>query len=170
MFKNNKLIEGNQIYAAFHKKSSHYLKKRINFVTILNLRSITQPFISTGNYTNFKIITETHAIEFKDRYHLYTNEEISFDANDDLYNIDENRDGNINYSIANPDFSYRQFNSNFVVRWEYLPGSTVYFVWSQGRTSSVSNGVFSYTDDMKDLFNVYPHNVFLIKLSYWFSR
>ena len=29
-----------------------------------------------------------------------------------------------NYSFGNPDFNFRQFRSNLVVRWEYLPGST----------------------------------------------
>ncbi len=78
-------------------------------------------------------------------------------------------DGIEDYSISNPDFNFRQFRSNLVVRWEYLPGSTLYLVWSQGRTSSDTNGMFSYGQDMKDLFQIVPHNVFLVKFSYWFS-
>jgi hypothetical protein len=62
-----------------------------------------------------------------------------------------------------------QFRSNLVVRWEYLPGSTLYLVWSQGRTNSTSEGLFSFGNNMKDLFDIAPHNVFLIKLSYWFA-
>jgi len=56
-----------------------------------------------------------------------------------------------------------------VVRWEYLPGSTIYLVWSQGVTSTNTNGLFSYGSDMKDLFKVTPHNIFLVKFSYWFA-
>jgi hypothetical protein len=50
-----------------------------------------------------------------------------------------------------------------------LPGSTLYLVWSQGITSTDTNGLFSYGTDMKNLFGVTPHNVFLIKFSYWFA-
>ena len=34
--------------------------------------------------------------------------------------------------MSNPDFSIVQFNSNLVVRWEYVPGSELFLVWSQG--------------------------------------
>ena len=135
----------------------------------LTIQYYGQPFVSAGKYIGLKRITEPHADSYQDRYHTFTSEEISFNSDDDLYNIDENQDGTVDYSISNPDFNFSQFRSNLVVRWEYLPGSTVYFVWSQGRTGYDSNGNFSYRDDMKNLFDVYPHNVFLIKLSYWFS-
>ncbi len=85
------------------------------------------------------------------------------------FNVDEDSEGTIEYSFNNPDFNFRQFRSNLVVRWEYLPGSTLYLVWSQGRTSSDTNGIFSYGNDMKELFSTRPQNIFLIKLSYWFS-
>jgi hypothetical protein len=55
------------------------------------------------------------------------------------------------------------------VRWEYLPGSTLFVVWSQGRTGGASNGEFSFRDDLRDLFRVFPDNVFLVKLNRWFS-
>jgi hypothetical protein len=29
---------------------------------------------------------------------------------------------------------YREFRSNLVARWEYTPGSSLFLVWSQGRT------------------------------------
>ena len=41
------------------------------------------------------------------------------------------------YSFANPDFSFRQFRSNLVARWECKPGSSLYVVWSQGRTAAL---------------------------------
>ena len=31
------------------------------------------------------------------------------------------------------DFNFKQFRSNFVMRWEYRPGSTLFLVWGQGR-------------------------------------
>ena len=135
----------------------------------LTIEYYGQPFISAGNYSHFKRITDTHAEEFEDRYHVFTGNEISYDVYSTLYNVDENNDAVTDYYLGNPDFSFQQFRSNLVVRWEYLPGSIVYLVWSQGRTNSTSEGIFSFGDNMKDLFGVVPHNVFLVKLSYWFS-
>jgi hypothetical protein len=144
---------------------------RINYTINpeLSIEYYGQPFISAGRYSNFKRITDTHAEKFVDRYHIFSGSEISFDDTNGIYNIDENTDGNSDYSFGNPNFNFQQFRSNLVVRWEYLPGSTLYLVWSQGRTNSTSEGLFSFGNNMKDLFDIMPHNVFLIKLSYWFS-
>jgi hypothetical protein len=133
----------------------------------LSIEYYGQPFVSAGKYTNFKRITETKADEFADRYHVFTDAEIDYSGS--TYLMDENTDGTVDYSVDNPDFNFRQFRSNFVVRWEYLPGSTLFLVWSQGRTSTASHGAFDYGEDMKDLFGTTPHNVFLVKFSYWFS-
>jgi hypothetical protein len=115
------------------------------------------------------MITNTDAKDFADRYHIFSAGEISYNLPDNGYNIDENNDGTTDYSFGNPDFNFRQFRSNLVFRWEYLPGSTLFLVWSQGRTSEASSGSFSYGNDIKDLFDIKPHNVFLLKFSYWFS-
>ena len=139
------------------------------FTPELSLEYYGQPFVSAGKYTSFKKTTNNMAEKFGDRYHTFSTNEISYDAEHNIYAIDENSDGNQDYSFSNPDFNFRQFRSNFVVRWEYLPGSTLFLVWSQGRTSSASNGSFMYGNDMKELFGIQPHNVFLIKFSYWFS-
>lgn len=117
--------------------------------------------------TNLRRSPNPGAERFNDRYHLFTPSGISYNSN--TYSIDEGNDGITDYSFSDPDFNFRQFRSNMVIRWEYTPGSTLYLVWSQGRTSSVSDGTFSYRNDIKDLFDVKAHNVFLLKFSYWFS-
>ncbi|MET6989079.1 hypothetical protein ABXZ36_00280 [Sediminicola arcticus] len=38
------------------------------------------------------------------------------------------RRGTVDY----PNFSFVQFRSNLVLRWEYIPGCEVFLVWSQG--------------------------------------
>ena len=128
-----------------------------------------QPFISAGKYSNFKQITNPMADKFADRFHIFNGNEIEYDAGNNKYNIDSNGDGISDFSISNPDFNFKQARSNFVVRWEYRPGSTLYLVWSQGKTGSTATGDFSYGNDFKDLYKITPHNVFLVKLSYWFA-
>jgi hypothetical protein len=63
----------------------------------------------------------------------------------------------------------RDFNSNLVVRWEYSPGSSIYLVWQQQRSDFLPNGTFDARDDMNALFDVHPHDIFLIKINRWFD-
>jgi hypothetical protein len=144
---------------------------RINYTINpeLSIEYYGQPFVSAGKYTDYKKITQPDADKFNNRFHVFTQDEINYDPEINSYSVSENGAGSETCSIANPDFNFRQFRSNMVVRWEYLPGSTIYLVWSQGRTSNDTNGLFSYGTDMKDLFKVTPHNIFLIKFSYWFA-
>jgi len=158
------------IFAELDQKTAS-ITFRINYTINpeLSLEYYGQPFVWAGNYTNFNRTTSTNASKFKDRYHIFTANEIKYTANENTYAITEDGNSIPEYSITNPNFNFRQFRSNLVIRWEYSPGSTVFLVWSQGRTSSDTNGSFEYGQDMKDLFAIQPHNVFLIKFSYWFS-
>ncbi len=106
------------------------------------------------------------AANYQDQYHTFTNDEISFDKDTDTYTVVEK---DVSYSFENPDFSFFEFRSNLVFRWEYIPGSTAYLVWSQGRTGDHPNGEFSLSDNINRLTSLTPHNIFLLKISYRFS-
>ena len=144
---------------------------RLNYsvTPTLSIQYYGQPFVSAGEYAAFKRITAPRADLYEHRYHEFTSTEISYDQQGEVYQIDENSDGQVDYSIEQPNFNFRQFRSNLIVRWEYIPGSTMYLVWSQSRTGFTSDGQFSFQRDLDRLFNVYPNNVFLIKISRWFS-
>ena len=135
----------------------------------LSIQYYGQPFLSTGDYTQFKRVTEPRADAYGDRFQAYTDSEISYDPDEDEYLVDETGDGLTDYRFDNPNFNFRQFRSNLVLRWEYSPGSTLYVVWSQDRTRDGETGDFNFRRDMDDLFEVAPHNVFLVKFSRWFS-
>lgn len=109
------------------------------------------------------------ADNWRDQYHEFTNSEITYDDGDNMYLIDDNGDGHTDYSFDNPDFSFYEFRSNLVIRWEYIPGSTAYLVWSQGRTGDHPDGQFSFSENVNRLLDVHPENVFLLKISYRFS-
>ncbi len=128
-----------------------------------------QPFLFSGQYSEFKRITEPQAGNYDNRYHSFTQDEISYNKTDNTYSIDETGDGTADYTFYNPDFTVFEFRSNFVARWEYIPGSTVYLVWSQGRDGFQETGDFNIPDGMNDLFSIKPHNIFLIKISYRIS-
>jgi hypothetical protein len=144
---------------------------RLNFSLSpdLSIQFYGQPFISAGKYSGFKQITDSRAEEYQDRFHRFTEEEMDYDPDEEEYYVDESLDGDVDYTFEDPDFNFLQFRMNLVVRWEYIPGSTLYLVWSQGRTGTLSAGDFSLGEGIRDLFSFHPHNVFLIKFSYCFQ-
>ena len=73
-------------------------------------------------------------------------------------------------SIGDPDFAFMQFRSNLVLRWEYIPGSEIFLVWSQGITDfgDLDRNVFQLAAN--DLFASGPENTFLLKATYRFVK
>lgn len=158
------------IFARIHQKTLS-ASLRVNYIITPNL-SIQywgQPFIATGKYSEFKRITDSRANSYTDRFALLSPNELSYNATDEVYRVSGNG-GNELYTFDQPDFNVKEFLSNMVVCWEYLPGSTLYLVWSQHRDQSVSNGEFNFRSDFKDLFDDKPYNVFLVKLSFRLGR
>jgi hypothetical protein len=129
------------------------------------------PFISARNYTDFKYITNPKAKNYSDRFINYTEAQVKSPKNPSDYYIDENIDGVIDYGFGNPNKNEMYFNSNLVIRWEYLPGSTIYLVWTQNRNNTNDSGKYSFSHNVNDLFaETYPHDVFLLKFSYRFGN
>ncbi|WP_319227936.1 DUF5916 domain-containing protein [Draconibacterium orientale] len=152
------------------KTFSTSVRINYNVTPDLTVQFWGQPFIATGDYNNFKYITDSNAAEITNRYTLYSGEQITYDAQNSVYNIDETLDGQTDYSFDNPVFNVKEFLSNLVVRWEYRPGSMIYLVWSQNRGRYDNWGKFDFGDDINDLFDEKPHNVFLVKFSYRIGR
>jgi hypothetical protein len=57
-----------------------------------------------------------------------------------------------------------------LLRWEYRPGSTLYFVWTQERSGFDQFGDFNFSRDRSALFRDRPTNIFQIKGAYWIGR
>jgi hypothetical protein len=91
---------------------------RINYTINpdLTIEYYGQPFTSAGNYENFSKITDPVAEKFKDRFRTFTTPEITYDASNNSYDVDEDLEGTVEYSFNNPDFNFRQFRSNLVIR------------------------------------------------------
>ncbi len=144
---------------------------RLNY-SITNNMSIQyygQPFVSAGHYDRFKRITDPRADRYADRFELLSDGQLAYNDSDEAYRVDENMDGRTDYSFDDPDFNFLQFRSNLVLRWEYTPGSTLFLVWQQQRSRSGGTGEFDAGQDLNDLFDTYPSNIFLLKFNYWFS-
>ena len=111
-------------------------------------------------------MTNPVAERLTERFQLYDSNQINLSGND--FQVDENRDGTMDYSFSNPDFSYVQFNSNLVLRWEYIPGSELFLVWSQGVKSSVSSSDGLFEGFETGILDERPQNIFLLKATYRF--
>ncbi|MFZ2287338.1 MAG: DUF5916 domain-containing protein [Bacteroidales bacterium] len=144
------------------------LRVDYNITPDLTIQYWGQPFFGSGRYSNFKQITDPVADDLSDRYHTFRGGEISY--SDGSYLIDENNDGMLDYMFENPDFTVSEYLHNLVVRWEFLPGSTAYLVWSQTREYYTGNGMLDFNSQADYLFTeTKPHNVFLVKFSYRFG-
>ena len=127
----------------------------------LSMRYYGSPYYSTGRYSGFKRVADAGSHNLPDRFEMLG---LTYDDQYDSYNYLLN--GN-SVSFENPDFSFLEFRSNFVFRWEYKLGSTFYFVWANAKTiwkDEYNPGLIT-----EDLFNVAGDNVFMIKFNYWFS-
>lgn len=142
------------------------LRINYNIKPELSIQYWGQPFVAAGKYLDFKYISNPQADKFTNRFIEYSENQLSFNPDAPEYNVDENMDGTDDYYIYYPDFNFKEFLSNLVIRWEYTPGSTVYLVWSQTRDHFIDNGDFNMIQDNSDLFNRVPYNVFMVKFSY----
>ena len=71
--------------------------------------------------------------------------------------------------LVGRDFNSQSMNSNLVLRWEYLPGSTLFLVWSHARSTGAPTPFTSFSDDLSTTFRTAPANVILLKASYWLT-
>jgi len=53
-----------------------------------------------------------------------------------------------------------------VLRWEYRPGSVLYFVWTQERADFVPDGDLEFGPSTRRLLDAPVNDVFMVKLTY----
>ncbi|MCY7380828.1 MAG: hypothetical protein LH467_16010 [Gemmatimonadaceae bacterium] len=130
---------------------------------------IVQPFIANGRYG---ALSEYAAPRSNDvlRYgrDIGTVLEVRDpDGRLEAYQVDPDAAGPAApFTVVNPDVNFRSLRGTAVVRWEYRPGSTLFFVWTQERSGSDSFGDFDFGRDRSALVRDRPVNVFQVKVSY----
>jgi hypothetical protein len=110
----------------------------------LSLQVYAEPFVSAGEYSNYKELVDGRAGKYEDRYRPF------------------------NYSES-ADFNIRSFRTTNVLRWEYKPGSTLFVVWQQNKSDELEYGDYQFGRDFKGVFSSPTNNTFLIKFSYWLN-
>ncbi len=141
------------------------LRMDLNLTPEFSVQYYGSPFVSRGSYSEYKRITDPQAKNYENRFTVF--DPAFSDGN--LLGLDENNDSSPDYYIFKPDFNFHQYRSNLVAKWEYRLGSFIYLVWSSERTGRTDLSEASIGESYGQLTDVFPNNIFLIKLSYWFS-
>ncbi len=149
------------------KQVSMSLRLNWTFTPRLSFQLYTQPFISTGAYSSIMELARPGTFKFK----RYGEQGSTMALTDGQYLIDP--DGPTGkapgFVIWNPNFNFKSLRANAVFRWEYMPGSTIYFVWTNEKVNNESRGDFSFGRDVERLMRVAPDNVYSIKITYWLN-
>jgi hypothetical protein len=138
----------------------------LNLSPEFSIQYYGSPFISKGVYSELKRVTNPGAKKYEDRFAVYQ-DPVYYNGEYELYDFDGGWPEV--YTVTNPDFNFHQFRSNLVAKWEYRLGSFIYLVWSTEKTENNDSSTSTFGDSFKMLRSVFPKNIFLIKLNYWFS-
>jgi hypothetical protein len=151
------------------KQLSMSTRANITFTPTLTLEAFAQPLIASGNYKTFREFVAPRRPEFHD-FKLGADLQSAIVDGRRQYTVDVDGSGPAQpISFFDPNFNFRSLRGNAVLRWEYHPGSTLYFVWQQNRSDTDPIGDFRFSRDREALFNAHPDNIFLVKATYWIA-
>jgi len=134
-----------------------------------------QPFASAGRFSGFKELATPGTRQYlrygRDNGSTVVTVRDPGSGKTLSYTVDPDGAGAAPaFSIDNPDFRTHSLRGNAVVRWQYRPGSALFFVWQQERSDFLPfEGDFRTGRDTREIFGR-PSNVFLVKATYWFAR
>ncbi len=135
------------------------------FTPRLSFQLFLQPLISSGRYTDIKELQAPRTFSFN--HYEQLPDSIFYDTSAKGYTIVPA--GASKFNLDDPNFNFKSLRANAVIRWEYMPGSTLYVVWTNEKVDFEKRGEFSFNRDVKVLLRDRPDNVFAIKLTYWLS-
>lgn len=172
-WKGNTLLGGSSsslapyYYVMGHMDQKTYgltLKLQVNVTPDISIQFYGAPFTSIAKYDDFKLAADTKSHTFENRFQRIDPDQLTYA--DGVYTIGE---GAGQMPFRNPDFRFNEFRSNLVARWEYLPGSTLYFVWEH-RMSNRDNWYSSgWGSNLDRMWGLPATNTFMIKMNYWFN-
>lgn len=120
-----------------------------------------EPFISDGNYQKYGELSKPRSFDLL----TYGEEGSQFTKNDEgnyLVKINGNE-----FILRNYNFHYISMRSNFVLRWEWARGSTLFFVWQQNRNEYLNSASGLSTNDFNKFMSLSGNNMLALKISYW---
>ena len=146
------------------------------FTPELSLQLYARPYLAAGDYRDFKELSAPRSFRFRQYGRDAGTVELgapcgAAQGSAGVYTVDPDGPGAAQcFQFANPDFNFASLRGNAVLRWEYRPGSTLFFVWQQERSAQERFGDFALGRDAGDLLAAPGRHVFVVKATYWISR
>ncbi len=153
---------------------------RVNwtFTPRLSFEFYAQPLVSAVDYDTYKQLSKPETFGFQP----FTEGTLAgsgddatcvggstCEGSDHRRYIDFDGDGGSDYEFTDKDFNLRSFRATAVLRWEYIPGSTLFLVWQRRQSAAVPTGEFDFGEDMKALFRLPANDVLILKANIWLS-
>lgn len=133
----------------------------------LSLQLFLQPFASVGEFSRFKEFTTPRAFAFAE----YGRDRGLVTGNAGGLTVDPDGSGPASsFVVPTQDFTVRALRGNAVLRWEYRPGSSLFFVWSQQRELAFDVANFGVANQVGRTFADPGRHVFLVKFARWIGR
>lgn len=141
----NTLVTGSSVFGT---RDLEYLdlslRGIVTFTRTLSIQFFLQSFIARGRYRDYCVLREDGRLA-----------PVMFSG--------------VGSGSLNHDFNENIFNANVLLRWEYLPGSTIYLVWTQERYGYLGEYERSVGKRMGDTWSLPRQDTFVLKANYWFS-
>ncbi|HEX5577662.1 MAG TPA: DUF5916 domain-containing protein, partial [Gemmatimonadaceae bacterium] len=156
---------GSRYIFADVKQTTLSLDTRLNytFSPSLTLQVFAQPFVATGDYGAVKEFAQPGTFDFN----VY-GRDVGEIVDGRVYPSGQGANA-VSFALPQPDFNIASLRGNAVLRWEWRPGSTMYFAWQQTRSDFRPVGTFDFGRGVDNVFGAPPDNVFLVKVSYWLN-
>lgn len=124
----------------------------------LSLEAYAEPFASSGSFASFGELERAGGRGVR-RYGSFSR------LGDGGLEV---ADGGSSFRLEDPDFNLRSFRSNVVLRWEWRPGSSLFLVWQQNRSTNLARGSALAPGFLGDALGSPGGHTFALKLSWWF--
>ena len=156
----NRYVFGEMDYTEF----SASVRVNWTFTPNLSLQLYAQPLASKAEFTNFKELAKPKTYDFN----RYGDGSSTIEKVDGSYTVDPDGSGPAqSFTFDDPNFNIRSLRINAVLRWEYMPGSALYLVWTQNRFNDHYQNDFQLNSAMTSLWDQTADNIIMAKLTYW---
>jgi hypothetical protein len=139
------IVEPDAVTSVFGRRDVDQINSTVRithtFTTDLNIQAYAQYFWARGFYDEFYRLEEDGSLSPLG---------VSYDKQ----------------TFRNPDFNQSALNVNFIVRYEYRPGSTLFIVWTHSRSEWIQDHTIGAGSFFNRTFETPSTNVLMLKLTH----